>query len=484
MPPKKERDGLNDLGHEELDQVIDDVLNDIAEVEKEEAALQKIKAEEDERNRIIDEILDEDAKEEEPHAQENPAQEEPIQEVPVQDAPKVEEPKAEEPKAEGIDIFDGVAEQVAALENEPDELDNDVNATMFVNRLDTFNKVFKTNLDANNFISRVTDAWGFLKMEDKQKQADGRKILGELFKDVISKAFDAERELSYGEHRLPDYAEIARSANELLRVSMFTFTDLYTNKKSEALFAQTAFGGLSAKEMAALTSENSLWKMDQKSDAAWEIQSSTAKDIANQWLGEEKPYEKMINEMNALAEKDKNSIIDADRKEILNKLAAAEWLLLNNDKMMIDNPEDPLAKMPNWGNRYWKAIIQARQALGIPKHISMRELIQGDYAESSKAVNNVKYNEIQLEEQVLDPDMREVYDSMEAQKTEFTVQRAAIATSHPSNEKRINGIEMKGDRVPYPVPELDERKILLDAPKEMNFIQEKAPEVRAELNKA
>ena len=159
-------------------------------------------------------------------------------------------------------------------------------------------------------------------------------------------------------------------------------------------------------------------------------------------------------------------------------------MLLNNDKMMIDNPEDPLERIPNWGNRYWKAITQTREMLGIPKHISMRELIQGDYAESSKAVNNVKFNEKQIEEQVLDTDVREVYDSMEAQKSEFTIQRAGIATNRQPDENRVNDIEMTENRVPYPVPELDERKILLEAPKDHSFIPDKAAVQQAGMNKA
>ena len=440
----------------------------------EEFAKEEVKVEEpanvvnDPMEQVIDDMLEEFAKEE------AKAEEPAVEEARIEDAP-VED---------GIDIFADVAEQVAAIDNEPNEIDSEVNATMFTNKLNTFNSMFKTNIDANNFIFSVTEAWKLMKMNDKQKQTEGQKLIGDVFKDTLKKAFDAEKELSYGEHRLPEFSEIVLSANELLRVSMFTFTDLYTDRKSASLFEPTAFGGVSAKDIANLTSGESLWSIDQRSDKAWEIQSASAKDIANNWLSENKPYEKMINEMNALIDKGKNGIAETNRKDVLNNLAAAEWLLLNNDKMMIDNPEDPLDRVPNWGNRYWKAITAAREALGIPKHISMRDLIQGDYAESSKAVNNPKYNETQIEEQVLDPDVREVYDSMEAQKSEFTIQRAGIVTSHPINENRINDIEMKEDRVPYPIPELDERKNLLEAPKENNFVIERVAETKIEMNKA
>ena len=273
-----------------------------------------------------------------------------------------------------------------------------------------------------------------MKSGNEQKKADGQKMLGDLFKYTLKQAFDIEKGVAYDEHRLPEYAEIIKSSNELLRTAMFAFTNLYHDPKSASLFDSTAFGGLGAREMADLTVGESLWSMDQKSDEAWEIQSKDAKNLADKWLSGDKPYEKMISEMKALVEADKDGIVD--RKEVLTKLTAAEWLLVNNDKMMIDDPEDPLNKLPNWGNRYWKALTEAREALGIDKHTSMRDLIQSDYAASAKAVISSAYNEAQIEDYVLDPAVREIYDSMELQKEQFATQSAAVTLTEPQNEKK------------------------------------------------
>jgi hypothetical protein len=214
---------------------------------------------------------------------------------------------------------------------------------------------------------------------------------------------------------------------------MYVFTDLYHNPKSESLYELTAFGGLNAKELAELTAGDSLWKMDQKSDAAWELQSQEAKDLAEQWLKEDRPYEKMIHEMNGLIESMKNGTLST--RETYTKLTAAEWLLVNNEKMMVEDPEDPLNPIPNWGNRYWKSITAAREAIGISKHTSMRELIQGNYAEIAKAVVSKKYNEQQIEEHILAPDVRNLYDSYMTQMVEFATQSAANFISEPPKEK-------------------------------------------------
>ena len=335
--------------------------------------------------------------------------------------------------------------------------------------------MYKLNIDSNNFASSVIEAWNLMRSGDNQKIADGQKVMNNLFKDTLKKAFDVEKGVAYDEHRLPEYTEIAKSANELLRSAMYGFTDLYHSPNTQKLFDATSFGGLNAKDMADLTTGESLWSMDQKSDEAWEIQSKAAKGIAEEWLKEDKPYEKMINEMKALVKSDKDGIVS--RKDVLDKLTAAEWLLTNNEKMMVEDPEDPLNPIPNWGNRYWKALSEAREALGIDKHTSMRDLIQADYAASAKAVGNANYNKTQMQLYVVDRDMRALFDSMEIQKEQFATQSAAVTLTEPQTDKNAEEIEMTGVRVPHPVPELDERTIMQNQPKNYDFVIEPQTEL-------
>ena len=349
-------------------------------------------------------------------------------------------------------------------------IDDSANAAMFMEKLKTFNKMYKTNINADEFVSSVSDSWEKIKHYEKENGKKGYDQLKNTFKNVLKGAFDIEKNVAYNEHRLPEYTEIAKSANELMRASMYAFTDMYRTKSKSSFFKPTSFGGMNAKEMAELTSGNSLWNMDQKSNEAWAIQSKDAKAIANQWLKADKPHEKMIDAMNSLIEANKNSIVD--RKEILDKLAAAEWFLLNDDKMMIDNPEDPYNKIPNWGNRYWKTLTKARESLGIDKHISMRELIQGDYAEVAKATNSPAYNETQFDDYVLDPDVRELHDSMEMQKVQFATQSAAVNLNETSNKKTVDNLVMTSERMQFTVEEENEATKMKNAPKSYNFITE------------
>lgn len=186
--------------------------------------------------------------------------------------------------------------------------------------------------------------------------------------------------------------------------------------------------------------------------------------------------------MKALVLANKDNIVS--RKEVLDKLTAAEWLLINNEKMMIENPEDPLNPISNWGNRYWKSLIETREALGIDKHTSMRDLIQGDYAAMSKAANNANYNQTQIQLYVLDEDVRQIADSMEVQKEQFATMSATVTLPQPTGKKDEVEKEMTENRVQCIVHELDQREIMKNEPKVFsNLVIEKTNSLEIESNK-
>lgn len=488
----------NDNNDNQIDNAIPQVNINLAQPNHEiqnENGEQRIEQENEEQNDNVEENNNNDLENNEinnnnvqqhPQPQPEPDPEPDPEPEKKQPEPNKEDPnKKEEPKKEQ-DNDGAKPDEEKELQGAIDAINSQVNLTMFMNRLNTFNKMFKTGVDANQFIDSVTGAWELLQSEDRDTRTDGYVMLGEAFRNTLSYAFTVEEEQSYKEHRLPEYNEIITSANELLRVAMFTFTDMYSDPEKKHLFKSTICGGLTAKDMAALTAGESLWNMDQRSDKAWEYQSADAKSIAEQWLnGSDKPYEKLIEEMNVLVEMGKNSISESNRREVYNKLAAAEWMLLNNEKMMIESADDPLKKIPNWNNRYWKATVQAREALGIPKHISMRELIQGDYAASSKAITDKNYNARQIQDHVLDPEVRDMVDSMEVQQSEFTIQRESIKTNHPSNreENENQNDEPEADRYLYYVREADEIKLMKEAPIGKEFIVDKDLEKANTINR-
>ena len=370
----------------------------------------------------------------------NKEQEEVAKEAPIQESPAIEEKKP---------------------------VNDESRVAVYTEKLKAYNNMYKLNVDSNKIAGAVSDAWELITSGDKQKMADGMKIMNDVFKDTLKKAFDVEKDVAYDEHRLPEFAEIIKSTNELMRSAMYGFTDMYHNPNRKDLFSITAFGGLNAKDISELTTGKSLWSMDQKSDEAWDLQAQNAKNIAENWLKEDRPYEKMINEMNALIKANEKN--RGDLQEVYNKLTAAEWMLTNDEKMMVEDPYDPYNPIPNWGNRYWKALTETREALGIPKHSSMRDLIQLDYAQSAKAVENRNYNEKQIFDGVLDPGDREFHDSLDMQKEQFAIQSATVQLTKPHKNAALED-DMTSIREPYPVEQLNQRNIMKNEPKNDNWI--------------
>ena len=402
------------------------------------------------------------------------------QEENVVEAPQQNQPQQDQPEAKPEAKTETKPEVKTETKPEVKPISSEARVAVYNEKLKAYNNMYKLNIDSNNFASSVTEAWALMTSGDKQKIADGQKIMNNLFKDTLKKAFDIEKDAAYDEHRLPEYNEIIKSSNELLRSAMYGLTDMYHNQNRKGLFDATSFGGLNAQDMADLTVGNSSWSADQKSDEVWDIQSREAKNIADKWLKENKPYEKMINEMKALVEANEKGIIS--RKEMIDKLTAAEWLLTNNEKMMIEDPEDPLNPIPNWGNRYWKSLTETREALGIDKHTSMRDLIQNDYAAMTKAVNCANYNKMQIQLYILDPDVRELSDSMEFQKEQFATLSEANSISIPPKQnadEKTNDIHKNETRWREPVESQNEREKMKHEPKVFsNMVIDKAAELR------
>lgn len=360
------------------------------------------------------------------------------------------------------------------------KMDDDIYVEMFIDKLKTFNEMYKTKISKDKLASTVSDAWKLLTDEDQSKKLEGKKLLNGLFDAILEHAFEVEKNSSYKEGRFPEYTEIITSSNELLRAAMFSFTDLYRDKSKASLFAETAFGGMTSDEMVKLTDADGFWKLDQKSDEAWEIQSKEAKEISSQWLKKSNPHQAMIDEMNSLIEKNNNGSLN--RKDFLNKLVAAEWLLMNDEKMMVADPDDPYNKTPKWNNRYWKAITSAREAIGIPKHISMREIIQGNYGVMQKTMQNVYYHKDHIETEIFKPEKRALIDSMEKQNEEFVIQSAKAAENRVPNENHVKNMEMNDVKVRISVVEEDEFLKAKNLPRDMStFVVENNKQMSFEI---
>ena len=102
--------------------------------------------------------------------------------------------------------------------------------------------------------------------------------------------------------------------------------------------------------------------------------SDTIKNIAAKWAAAKNPYEAMTNDLNALWDKSKTF----KPQDIVDRFAAAKWLLLSSDKIIVGKPKNP----PTTGDRYWSAIIQEyffeKTAFGGMNSKEIAELTKGE----------------------------------------------------------------------------------------------------------
>jgi hypothetical protein len=146
--------------------------------------------------------------------------------------------------------------------------------------------------------------------------------------------------------------------------------------------------------------------------------------------------------------------------------------------MVVIDPDDPYNRTPKWNNRYWKAITEAREAIGIPKHISVRELIQGNYGVMQQTLKNANYHKDHFETELFSQEKRASVDSMDKQKEEFNLQSAKIALDKAPNEERLNNIKMDENRVRISIVEEDEYLKAKTVPKDFSsFVIERNKEV-------
>lgn len=383
------------------------------------------------------------------------------------------------------------AEQPSAQSVPPIGAENDPNLTEFFSiAVHNYNVLHGTKIDAQAFASEVIDSWQKISSQDEKQRLEGKKQLKDTFSKTLKNAFAIEAEASYANCHAAIYTSIAKDTNELLRAAMYSYTDAYIDPQKEALYGETAFGGMTNKEIVNLATSNPSWEGDQKSDEAWRKQSAEARKIAGQWQKQEKPYDHFMSELKSIYEGAQfNDMTPTQKRETLLKLSAAECMLMSDENMMLENPDNPFEKTPNWSHRHWKALSVAREKIGIFQYCSMRDLIQGSYAGAQERSHNSTYLLKEGEEQIFlkDGTIRPEVDSLEGRKVAFAETCRQIAEGAPAKEEsaEIKGqADLKeGERIQIYIPEVDERRIESHIPKTAPLMQERVNEMTVTTDK-
>lgn len=376
---------------------------------------------------------------------------------------KNQEPIEEKKQESGVNKDgDGIFENDDNLiDDEQKEEDLKKNTEFFKERMKTYNTMYGVSIDANDFLEKVSDAWSDMTNEDKDKAKEGEEKLRNIFLDIVSQAAKIEKQRSYEQVKPPEFDEIIKSTNNLLRAAMFAKTDLFTNKARKDMFEKTFLGGVDPAQLSEKMKRDGNWRNDQRSDAAWEKQSMEAINIAIGWSEKERPINEMLKALKGLEVDFEKGFFN--QREAFNTLAAAERLLMAQSDCMIEDLDNPGEKIPKWNHPDWKALVDCRDKLGIPRYASMRDLIQSEYHNMSKTMDNAYLKEV-FEKDIVSEKAREG-DSLESLKEQFTINRATLHIDEVFNEKEVMDAKMENDKEPIIVKECDEQVIQKNMPK-------------------
>lgn len=372
-------------------------------------------------------------------------------------------------------------EKKAANEPKPD---NTNAIAVYKKAVDGYNKAHGTQIDADAFASDLVEAWQKISSGSEIVKDNGLRMLRYSFEGLLKQTFEAEARESYINCKEASFANVAKETNDLMRTAMFAYTDVYTGRDNDKIYKSTVFGGMNSEQIANVAASRTAWQGDQKSDEAWEKQSAEARKIASDWKNTADPYATMIENLKELNDIKSFYELDDDRqRDIINKLAAAECMLMSDSSMMVDDPDNPYAKVPDWSNRNWKSLAYTREKIGVSKFTSMREIIQGAYAATKPVSSNRDI--IQKETSALlfneKGEPRAEIDSINVKTEELARESVHMAESRAAADMndRMNA-EKTEERVPIYIPEADDKVINKDVPKSMPLHKEKANELKAE----
>ena len=276
------------------------------------------------------------------------------------------------------------------------------------------------------------------------------------FSKVYKDACKNVKEQNYADGKETNFAKIANDVDRLFKSAMY-LSNVYDNEKNAEIIQKCSFGAYSAEQLASFVSnfENDSWARNQSDEQLWAKQSSKAKNILSQWAKEEvsspkvKPADRIKN---ALDEKRAKFVKgDITKKEMLDYMAAAQAHIMD--------------KYPTAGKKFFNliqynreknALNECRKAMGLSENASLRIAINQEYERVAKRMSKeevfksirVRMNNapnFKLEKRELEQEHQIVQDRVVAEKT-----------------AKLDGLKAK-DKEPISIPELDERKAIINA---------------------
>ena len=277
----------------------------------------------------------------------------------------------------------------------------------------------------------------------------------QMFSRAYKDACHNVKEQNYQKGKVTDFSKIAKDVDDLFKSAMYV-SNVYDNDKNLEIVQKCSFGGLSVEQLASFAAavEGDSWAIDQSSETVWSKQVTNAKKILTQWNQQAKedkkikPCDIVKGTLDERLKDFNNGKIT--RKEMLDYTLAADSHLQTNFPTRAARFFSRLQY-----NRERKALQECRAALGLMENDSLRVAMNNEYTKLSNQMSK-----------------EQIFKSVEAKldySFGFEKEKTALEKEHQivqdrETAKKVQALESlkAADREPISIPEIDERKAILN----------------------
>jgi hypothetical protein len=277
----------------------------------------------------------------------------------------------------------------------------------------------------------------------------------QMYSRIYKDACKSIKEKNYSEGKVTDFSHVAKDVDDLFKSAMY-LSNVYDNDKNLEIVQKCSFGGLSAERLASFAAyiDGDDWTKDQYHDTVWQKQSDKARKILAGWNQEAKTDKKVKPSIrikqtleNRLKSFNKGEIT---RKQLLDYMVAGEAHL---QRTYPSNFRRVLSFIQY--NRVENSLQKCRAALGITANSSLRIEMNLEYIKLASSMNK---------EQIFKSvETRMGYSlGFNAEKMAFEKEHKVVQDRELARKKSELESLKSMDKEPFPIPELDERKLILN----------------------
>ena len=296
----------------------------------------------------------------------------------------------------------------------------------------------------------------------KEQEAYGE--YQKMYSHMYREACKSLKEQNYVEGKITDFSHVAKSVDEICKAALY-ISNVYDNEKNNEIIQKCSFGGLSAEQLASFATsiEDDDWAKAQYNDNVWQKQSDKARKIFTQ-------FNKNLENNKKLKPGDMlKDVLDNNRKtfekggmtrkQLLDYMVASEALL----ERLYPTGFSKFLNMIQY-NRARNALTRGRVALGIKTETPIRMAMNEEYVRMGKMMSK---------EQVFKSIEQRMDYSIGANAEKMSFEKEHKDLKEREKARKISELEaLKAkDREPITIPNLDERKAIVNASPKVPPIQ-------------